>query len=98
MALLGFDDNYTYYKQMCFKDCAGRYPILIKIIDNASDLVHELFICQIYPRKLDKEDHLRYRMHVDRKSTVSKFDDLTILVDGDSALFPRLKFGRINVN
>ena len=31
--------------------------------------------------------------NVDRRSTVHKFDDLKILVDGDSALFPRLKSG-----
>ena len=31
--------------------------------------------------------------NVDRRSTVPKFDDLTILVDGDSALFPRLESG-----
>ena len=30
--------------------------------------------------------------NVDRRFTVPKFDDLTILVDGHSALFPRLKF------
>ncbi|XP_057522574.1 uncharacterized mitochondrial protein AtMg00860-like [Amaranthus tricolor] len=34
--------------------------------------------------------------NVDRRSTVSKFDILTMLVDGDSVLFPRLRSRRIN--
>ena len=33
--------------------------------------------------------------NVDRRSTVPKFDNLTILVDGDSALFPRLESGEL---
>ena len=36
--------------------------------------------------------------NIHKRSTVPKFDDLMILVDGDNALFPRLKSGRINVS
>ena len=36
--------------------------------------------------------------NLDRRSIVPKFDDMTILVNGESALFPRLKSGRNNVS
>ena len=42
LALLGFDDDYTLYKQMYFQRLyAGRYPVVIKIVDSAYDLVYE---------------------------------------------------------
>ena len=63
MALLGFDDDYTLYKQMYFRDCNGdRYPVLIEIVDSANDLVYERCTCQMYPRKLDKENRLGCQM------------------------------------
>ena len=41
VGLLGFDDDFTLNKQMCFKDCfVGQYLILLKVIDEAYDLVH----------------------------------------------------------
>ena len=32
-------------------------------------------------------------LYVDRRSIVPKFDGMMKIVDGDSAVFPRLKFG-----
>ena len=42
LAILGFDDNYTLYKQMyLYRLFAGQYPVVIKIIDSTYDLVYE---------------------------------------------------------
>ena len=63
LALLGFDDDYTLYKQVYFRDCnAVRYSVLIEIVDSAYDLVYGRCTCQMYPRKLDKENRLRCQM------------------------------------
>ena len=57
--LLGFDDDFTLNKQMCFRDCfVEQYPILLKIVDEAYDLVHGSFYVSKISKKLDKEDHL----------------------------------------
>ena len=41
VGLLCFDDDFTLNKQMCFRDYfVGQYPVLLKIVDEAYDLVH----------------------------------------------------------
>ena len=49
--LLGFDDDFTLNKQMCFRDCfVGQYQSLLKIVDEAYDLVHGSCTSQKCPR------------------------------------------------
>ena len=40
----------------------GRYPVLIEVIDSVYDLVYERCTCQMYQRKLDKENRLGCQM------------------------------------
>ena len=51
VSLLGFDDDFTLNKQICFRDFfVGQYPILLKIVDEAYDLVHGSCTYQKYQR------------------------------------------------
>ena len=60
---------------------------MTKIVDSTYDLVYEHVLVKKNPKEVTRGISLRMS-NVDRRSTVPRFDDLTLLEIGDSALFP----------
>ena len=87
LALLSFDDDYTLYKHMYFQRLyVGRYPVVIKIVDSAYDFVYEHVLVKRIQRSQIR--CIAQDVKCRKRSTVPKFDDLTLLENGNSALFP----------
>ena len=81
LALLGFDDDYTLYKQMYFQRLyAGRYPVVTKIVDSTYDLVYERVLVKRIQRS-------QIRYIAQEFKCRQEFDGLTLPENGNSALF-----------